>query len=445
MSGGLASKDKPIIKRQKRSDVELTVSGLRQFLERSMWLGTTNRYARDMVRRLKKDQPLSKERKRHLAQYISASAALHAHDGWSYLGRSIACLLSGDAHRALHLAYYAELRAGMSLLAGGGIGIFNHQHFIISGVNTTTRLRSGLGTHRDAWNALEFWSRQPPSGALLSKLVRPAGRTLDEWFQPHGGSSALMPQARNWFMQWGMDLRLVAKDRDARNESSYRPDGIPSAWTTVPATIMNFVQDMWASLEPSTPSSFEEIDRHILRLTLEGYFRGLTGSQAADNPAFTLLVRNTVSAQGFSPAGESNWRDFLLRRQIPSDPLIFQNSSLKPGNSATDHLAVISRAALLLRIASGSVQDLLQQAGFDKATLEFWWQSIGETRGLWAPGEAPLELHDLWAEVRDAFSEVLAESPDAPGSISSLASGIGRHFNVLCSHERVGLWGVCPA
>jgi hypothetical protein len=445
----LALADKPPISALSRAHVETTTAGLKRFLQNAMWIGKRNRYAHEVVKRLKADHPLNAERKRNLAQYIAASAVLHANDGWGYLGRSIACLMTGDAHRALHLAYYAELRAGISLLAAGGIGIFNRQHFIISGANTTARLQSGGGTHEIAWAALEFWSLQPSSGTLFAKLVRPEGRTLDEWFLPHGGSGTLAPQARQWFLQWGMDLSFAIKDRNARNESSYRPDGIPTSWTVSPSAALDFVQNLWAALEPSKPSSFEGIDRHILRLALERHFHGLTNTRPSpQNAAFAGLVRDTVTAQGFSAAAETRWRNFLLRSSVPSDPTIFINSALQPGNPTTDHFAVISRAVLLLRLATGSAHDLLQQAGFDATALAFWWQSVGEARGLWNPASPPAALDDLWADVQDTLSDIqqfAADNPTALQSVNGIASGVGERFNVLCSHERVGLWGLCPS
>ncbi|MGH8677970.1 MAG: hypothetical protein ACREUQ_06430 [Burkholderiales bacterium] len=429
--------------------MELTTAGLRLFLNRSTWIGTTNHYSRDVVARLKAALPTTPERKRNLAQYIAASVALHANDGWSYLARSVACLLAGDAHRALHLAYYAELRAAMSLLASAGIGIFNNKHFVVPTANTTTRLRFGEGTHVAAWLALEEWSQQPVSGALFAQLIRPEGRTLDQWFHGQGGGSMLAPQAKAWFMQWGMDLGLAIKDREARNESSYRPDGVPTTWELNAKHGLEFVRDMWGTLEPSVNSSFEQIDRHILRLAMERYYAGLTGKAAnSADPAFVALVGTTVSAQSLASATEDRMKKFLLRQIAADDPLIFRYSAVSPGVPQSDAFAVLSRAVLLLRVATGSAHDLLQQAGINAAALSFWWQKLGETRGLWKPNSPPTALADLWADIADGLREVdEIEAGDAAAfdTFNGVAFGVFSQLNLLASHERVGLWGLCPA
>ncbi len=355
----------------------------------------------------------------------------------------------GDAHRALHLAYYAELRAGMSLLAGAGVGIFSNRHYVVNAANSTLRLNTSKGTHQVAWMALEHWSRQPSSGVLFAGLIRPEGISLDDWFAPIGGGAALAVQAREWFMQWGMDLNLATNDRDARNESSYRPDGIPLAWEISSSNVLEFTKDLWASLEPSDQSSFEQIDRYILRLALERHFAGVSGSTpSATNTGFQALIKSVVDGQGLSPTGKKRWSDFLTRITAPTDPLIFSNSAIRPTSNASDPMAVLSRAVLLLRVATGSAHGLLKQAGFDANALSFWWQSIGVARGLWRDADPPDQLSDLWADIRDTLLEVestTTSNPSALSSINGLGYGMDGRFNMLCSHERVGLWGLCPA
>lgn len=445
----LQKPDKIAIRGLSRANVELTVAGLKPFLKRSRWIGSTNHFGTDVVGRLKSGVPGTLERKRHLAQYIAASVALHANDGWSYLGRAVSCILAGDTHRALHLAYYAELRAAMSLLASAGIGVFDKQHYIISSTNSASKLRAQNGTHIMAWLALEEWSRRPASGVLFSSIVRPEGLTLDEWFQPQGGASSLAPQAKAWFMQWGMDLGLASKDREARNESSYRPDGVPTTWEVGSKEGLEFVRDMWSALEPSSASSFEQIDRHILRLAVERHHVSITSRPAsATDAAYVALVNGIVEAQSLAAATEGRLKKFLLRQSAPTDPQIFGFSAIKPGNPQSDAFAVMARAVLLLRIGTGAAHQLLNRAGFDANLLGFWWQKLGAARGLWQPGAAPATLTDLWADVEESLRDVAgieASSPEVLESIHAISTELPASLNMLASHERVSLWGLCPA
>ncbi len=448
MTATLNATDVAAISALSRSQITITTAGLSQFLKRSTWIGKSNYYSIDVVGKLKKSAPTTASRKRNLAQYIAASLALHANDGWSYLGRSVACLLAGDTHRALHLGYYAELRAAMSLLASSGIGIFNTKHFIVPTANSTSKLAFGQGTHVFTWLALEQWSRLPTSGTLFSELVRPEGRPLDDWFHPLGGAASLAAQAKDWFLQWGMDLGHASKDRDARNASSYRPDGVPSTWQVSSKDCLDFVRDMWSALEPSSSSSFDNIDRHILRLALERHYRGVANKTPSPTDAsFVSLVNSIVDPQGLSPMTADRLKRFLLRTASPNDPLVFKYSRMKPGHVHTDAFSVIARAILLLRIATGSANDVLKQAGVSHNDLSFWWTQLGETRGLWLTGSPPAALSDLWADIEAALRDIddtEAADPTAFSSLNSLAFGVDGRLTVLSSHERVGLWGLCP-
>ena len=66
-----------------------------------------------------------------IRQLVAAAGPTHCYDGWAYLARAADCLLTGDARAALHLAYYAELRAAASLLACSGVGVFADHHVIV--------------------------------------------------------------------------------------------------------------------------------------------------------------------------------------------------------------------------------------------------------------------------------------------------------------------------
>ena len=83
---------------------------------------------------------------------VALSAPQHCMDGWAYVSRALGALLSGGIYTAArHLAYYSQLRAGLSILANVGIGIFNGVNFAIISPTALRRIdyeRSGLRTNK---------------------------------------------------------------------------------------------------------------------------------------------------------------------------------------------------------------------------------------------------------------------------------------------------------
>lgn len=443
----LSQRDQTIISSLSRSDVEKTLAGLKRFTTDSRWLGKNNCYSLDIVEKIKLEilgggitNP------RHLSHYIAASCLLHCADGWSYLGKAILSLLRGDPHRSRHLAYYAELRATMSLLATAGIGVFNNKHFVISAPQIASPLGGGGGTHQFAWNCLVSWAQQNASGDLFANIVRPHGRDLQDWLAPLGGGSAVAPQAQGWFRQWGMDLDVLSKDRDARNESSYRPDGLPNAWSIDAANTIRFVKELWSTLEPSSTSSFENIDRHILRLSIESIFMSRQGISAIEAPNdFAKFAQSIVSHQNMSPAMEMNWVRFITRADDVSDPSIFSYSKNAPEIGGDSAFAVASRATLLLRIASGSNLKLFRDAGYNIDSIAFWWRKLGQDRGLWDNGRDASELTDLWSDIEVCIDDVERFHSIAPPenqTFSRFAIEHGNTFPSFGSCELAAIWGM---
>jgi hypothetical protein len=442
-------RDRTTIRSLTRGDVVETFSGLQKFFPGSQWVGRTNRYSRDTVMRIRSDLAQGAIRHpRQLAQYICASSLLHCADGWSYLGRSISSLMRGDPHRSRHLAYYAELRAALSLLASEGLGIFQNQHFAISGANSVVKLDTKKRTHEVVWNCLEYWGKRPRSGDLFSSVVRPYGRTLDDWFAPIGGGSTVAAQAHQWFHQWGMDLKTFADDRNARNVSSYRPDGIPDSWMVNAPETLEYIKSIWEALEPASNSTFEAIDSQILRIALEGRYKGEFGVTPTSDPdRFRAWSETVVKYQGLTPPVQESWVSFLTRQRSGDDAAIFQFSKEPPVRQGNSHLGVISRAILLLRIAAGAARGLIGDAGLSSETIAFWWRSVGHARGIW-DGDPEGELVDLWADVSPLLEDLRSFQKNysaAEQTFFRATNELGPAIIGLASCERVAIWSMTPS
>ena len=207
-----------------RDEVEaLFVSRVLRHVRREKWITATNRYRTQTISRLAHDSKNVTIAQQHLKDYIASSCPAHAVDGWSFLGRAIDCACRGDADSARHLAYYAELRAAMSLLASEGIGIFATRHFVVDDKGNCHPIRKGYPTHAFVWRCLNYWAGLGRAADLVDQIVRLRGISFSEWLEAGNLRTGRGPVAQKWLRDWGLDLKQMAQDREARNEASYRP------------------------------------------------------------------------------------------------------------------------------------------------------------------------------------------------------------------------------
>ncbi len=116
--------------------------------------------------------------KDELGQYLALSSAAHVFDGWRYIAQSSLAFLAGSRTQALHLAYYAELRAGLAILAQSGIGILKTIHFALTPAGDVLWFRGP--THRKVWEAIDSWASQPAHGLEVVQCFSCLGVTADE-------------------------------------------------------------------------------------------------------------------------------------------------------------------------------------------------------------------------------------------------------------------------
>ena len=128
-----------------RSGVQNAISQLSVHWKKGSWIARSNRYRKEADKEVRTDEKSGRGvAGAQLAQYVAASAIVHCYDGWSYLGRALEAEMAADPDAAIHLAYYAELRAAMALLASEGIGVFDAHHAVVSNIGTC-HILSGFG------------------------------------------------------------------------------------------------------------------------------------------------------------------------------------------------------------------------------------------------------------------------------------------------------------
>ena len=407
----------------------------------SDWLIPGNRYRGSGIDTVRSELDAGSHDSAHLAEYLAGSSIIHCGDAWSYVGRALEAGTRGDPNAAIHLAYYASLRAALSLLATEGVGVLNGRTFVVetsgacSLVPKPTLPKQRRGTHVMTWLAIQDWANQPRSLAVLGEIVRPFGERLTRWLAALP-SPPVTRLASAILLNWGADLQRVASDQVLRNAASYDPSSINGDVPLGTRDAGEFVSTWWRLFEPSAPSPFDNLDRHLLRLFLE---QALAQSPVSDSELVKI-----INGAGMSSRLAST-KPFLARTTSSLDPTLLTQARRPPtvGDPAP-HFPVIARASLLARIASGSVAMLLNSAGLSRADIEFWWVERLRQRGIWDLSPILDPATDLWPDVDDAIQSIDSwlATPRSDGTFHSMIDALAGDLWVIGGGERVSAWSL---
>lgn len=425
--------------------VRNSIFNIKNNLANNRWLNSNNRYSTDVIEILKNDITATTVNTNDLQEYIVASAFLHFIDGWEYLSKSVVCLINGDIYTSIHLSYYAELRASMSFMATEGIGVFRDKHIWFDANNDYKVIP--LATHTVVRELLDGWSLEPSKSERLLQIIRINTHTLKDWLIAAGfqaGSPVLSLLAETWLKNWSIDLKMINDDHLARNNASYRPHNVISTnsnftWIECIKQLLN----IWEVLEPSGSTGFEWLDYYLLRRSLRfAYLRGQGGKFKDQN--FIRYVDNAFNQLGVQSQ--------VLREYILSNThkphFIFvaaKKDSLKNGDLYP--LGVVARAILMLRLASGAVNDLLNFGGINNQDLKLWRDVFGEASGLWDTNHIPGDVFDLWVDIKEANRDILdwcASNNNSKGSYlaTKATNGIPSQLWQVQQFNLAGLWSL---
>lgn len=408
------------------------------------WLNPKNRYRKTATQTYENDIRSSTVQHGALIDYIAASAPAHLIDGWSYLGRSTDAILRGDQNAAIHSAYYAELRAAMSLLACEGIGVFNSKHPVINAAGNATELikkvevwdksqrrfaSQNASTHTAVWPLLHHWSSLKRASTLIEDLVAPSGYSLRQWLTACGIPISVRAVSKKWLASWGTDLNRLIDDRESRNMASYRPSELRLAPSPSASAAIEFVSDLWNLFEPTVGGKFPQLEKELLK-------RIVRSSGKTVQPA------SLINGLGLTLATAEKWCSYLTDEN-ESRPLFFsgKNSDVDKTDCAFE---VVSRAALLLFLATGSTRKHLVDAGYSPNQLEFFWRRLCEVRFDGPASSLPDDPIDIWSDIEASISDAKDWQSNA-----TLTTSLGEWrrsqpeiMNQIVSFELAAVWGL---
>ncbi|MHB1246326.1 MAG: hypothetical protein ACYCZH_07780 [Sulfuriferula sp.] len=330
----------------------------------------------------------------------------------------------------------------MSLLASEGIGVFNNRHPIIaaSGNSTTaiTQLevwdkslgkyrKGGAGTHVAIWPLLSHWCVHSRAANLIDNLIAPEGSGLSLWLEALGIPTPVGAISQNWFRQWGIDLIHLSEDHESRNMVSYRPSELRLPSPPSAQEAITFISALWELFEPQSGGRFPQVERELLRKIV----RDIGDPTKID----AGKIRDKL---GMDQTAAENWVKFLTSNDDPQ-PLVFagKSSHVEDKNCS---LQVISRAALLLFLATSSTRKHFIDAGYSPGMLEFFWKRLCEVRFLGPIESLPDDPIDLWGDIKDHINDVKVSSEGV--SLGAWRNEQPHVANQIVGLELAAVWGL---
>lgn len=387
--------------------------------------------------------------------YLAAASFLHCKDGWQYLSEAVDCIFKGDFKTAVHLSYYAELRAAKSFLASEGIGIFNNVHFIVSSTpsiikdpksryNRGRSRHEGSGTHSFIWECLDKYSSSTSKNVdHLLKFFWHNGLSFDTWIThiPHANTIVVISQiVKQWIKDWAFDINHFKDDRDGRNDASYGPSKFNNYTPNDCKASAEMYSGALKLLEPDSINKYSLLDKHLfkmlfLKIHAEIVSRGMITISPVDlldemfrasGKTVDIALRNIVA---------SNTNHSLI--DAAQDTLSDPTGNIKP-------FTIFARALLLLRVCTGGVASLLKNASVTSAELAFFYEYCGVEHAFWRPGTIITDFNDLWIEISDALIDIDAWIARQVSPVD-LRFFNDSHYHNLTSYKQINrcnYWGI---
>ena len=364
--------------------------------------------------------------KNDLAVYMAASTFTHNADGWAYLSRGVDALLNCDISSCIHLVYYAELRAAMSIMACSGILQINKRTLYfdanangnVSGVSASSRFPSG--THIAIIKLFEEWSNSTKIWDVMKNLKMAGGLTLLDWGQSTNIGSLQSTSSSiidDWLRDWQKDLVNALNDDHAlRNIVSYNPQirgrCLPRNYE---ASIIRPLIEIWSELLPLDGQIYSILDSHLVGSYLSRLYNGVyvdpnsrstssSTQQARISLSYDKYIEIIKTAFGLNDSGmfmvfkeshNGTQKSFIIEQS--------QKNTLPTDISIDKCISMICRSILLLLIGAGMCDNLLSVSNTNRNSfLDPWWRAFTSNNGLQKTPDDLDNAFDLYSDIEDA-------------------------------------------
>lgn len=353
---------------------------------------------------------------------VAAEQILHLIEGWRYASAAVTAYLTHAKGTATHLAYYAELRAAMSLFAGSGMRVRQKGYFYLDSNGLRVDVQT-KGTHSAVWQIWTSWvKRQDAKSILLDRIKLYPNISLNDVV---GTLQFVNPTAT--LQGWGLDLIQVSDDHEARNRASYEAYWMDTPLTQMESVDVEVVRNLWALFLTDGPSL--AFDQEFIRQCVDD---ALPGMVSAGQPPTRQQQLELISQQLAANTGVS--KDVILRRLTGVTPAV--NPFALAASSACEAENVLCRSFFLLRLALLSLKGSL--AITTNIAAKEWIKNWLSHAGIWSPLNG-IDLVDLEEDYRISVADI-SSAPPLPSALWNGDNLI--HSARLARPEACIAWGL---
>lgn len=325
---------------------------------------------------------------------MAAEQIAHFVEGWRYASSAISAYLNNSKDGAVHFAYYAELRASLSLLAWSGIRVRQGDYWYLNVHGAKVPLGSDR-THTAVWKFWEDWVNRPDAKDLLLKKVK----ITPSVNLGHIVDAVAFVDPSIQLGGWGRDLIAVARDHDSRNASSYQADIAGRVLTRLGDHERGLVAELWGLLAPAIVGArFDSaLAHHIVACALGGV-EGDDEAEDSVSDRFEKIVSKVSVVTGEKAETISN---VLRGGGLERNSIFAFASSVDVGAEN-----ILCRAFCLLRIAMLALDSSLRESG--KPEASGWIRNWLDHAGIWSD-ELECDPADIAEDYEMALNDFLGE------------------------------------
>lgn len=312
---------------------------------------------------------------------LAVDALVHLTEGWRFLSASLSSVLSNAPAQAIHFAYYAELRAAISLLSSHGMRVSNRNNsYLEQGGVSKVPTWQRSPTHKVVWELWEAWATTSSADALLLTQLK----VLPSVTIGHLKASVGRVATNRTLTRWALDLSM-GNEHLARNEASYETPTARASLQPMKASDFEFVRDLWALAEPTGFGL--RFEQELVRYLIDTELNDAVGEDAGARALWRRRLVDDLERTTGTP--RETLEAFFKEESSPSPifDLAF-DTDIKPLN-------MIARAFFLLRVANlvPNAAMLAHPETMAKGWLKDWLTHAG----LYNPSDG-VEPNEKWID-----------------------------------------------